>query len=284
MLDLNQVRAFVAIVEHGGFARAAETIGTTQPVVSQQLKRLESVLATRLITRSKAKSTATKAGLQFLPHARALLRAEANARNAIEGNGLTIAASSNIGTYFLPAILARQNRRVLREINTLIGTNLEVADNVVSGAADVALMEWWDERSGFDAQVWHREPMVVIVGPNHKWARRRTIRREDLLSEHMIGGEPGTGTGRLLESLFGASHTSLSVGLTVGSTAAVKEAVKAGLGVSVVLERSIHEEVQLGSLTALRLTGRKLAKSFYAITMSDLPPTAIASVFTSQLD
>ena len=80
VLDLTQVRAFLAVVEHGGFSRAAAALETTQPVVSQQVRKLETAVGARLLARSHARTVPTGDGHRFLPHARALLRAVERAR------------------------------------------------------------------------------------------------------------------------------------------------------------------------------------------------------------
>jgi DNA-binding transcriptional LysR family regulator len=83
--------------------------------------------------------------------------------------------------------------------------------------------------------------------------------------ESMLGGEPGTGTGRLLESYFGNTGRSPRLSMQLGSTEAVKEAVKAGLGVSLVLQSAVTEEVRNGSLCAIPLQRPKLEKDLFVI-------------------
>lgn len=284
MLDLNQVRAFLAVVDTAGFSRAAEALGTTQPVVSQQIRRLETELGVRLLVRGHAKTVPTGEGWRLLPYARALVRTEARARDSVSQESLVIAASSNIGTYVLPGILSAYRRdEPTGEVELLIGTNADAAGHIESGAADVALMEWWDDRSGFDARVWHREELVVIVGKGHRWAGRRTVPKDALFGETLIGGEAGTGTGQALRQVFGRSATRLEIGLTVGSTAAVKEAVKAGLGISIVMASSVREETANGSLSRLSIAGTTLAKDLYAIVASDQPATSPPSRFNRYL-
>lgn len=274
MLDPAQVQAFVAIVDKGGFARAAEALETTQPVISQQLKRLEQQVATRLIVRNRTRSHPTADGLRFLPHARGLLRAEARARAVLSDMTLGVAACSNIGAYHLPGILRELRERAQVDVEVKIGTNMQAAEDLVAGAADVAFMEWWSDRPGFEALVWRREPLVVIVAPDHRLAGRRSISKADALSEPMIGGEPGTGTASLLREAFAADVDDMKVSLRLGSTAAVKEAVKAGLGISIVMAGAIREEMATGSLVALAFDDAALAKPLYLAWPKATPQTA----------
>lgn len=280
MLDLTQVRAFLAVVENGGFSRAAAALETTQPVVSQQVRKLETAVGARLLARSHARTVPTEDGQRFLPHARALLRAEQRARDSLAGAALTVAAATNIGAYLLPPLVEAYARQTAGPPpDLLLGTNPETVDRLESGAADLALMEWWDDRPGFAARRWRTEPLVVIVDPAHRWAAREEVAKAELFDAPLIGGEPGTGTGQRLRQVFGPSVSRLRTVLTVGSTAAVKEAVKAGLGISIVLAASAAEELRHGTLHGLRIADAALAKDLYAIMPTDLPETAPAVMF-----
>jgi DNA-binding transcriptional LysR family regulator len=280
MLDLGQVQSFLAVVDHTSFSRAAEALGTSQPVVSQQVKKLETALGQALLVRSHARTLPSEEGRRFLPYARALVRTEARARQSLSQHQLVIAASSNIGTYLLPAVLKSYGSLSSRGIELLVGTNLQTVDALESGTADVALMEWWDKRPGFLATVWRREPLVVITPASHAWARRKAIAKSELFEEVLIGGEPGTGTGTLLQEVFGRSAKRLKVGYQVGSTAAVKEAVKAGLGISIVMASSLRDEVKAGSLPALSVSDGALTKDLYVVTADDQPATSAAVDFS----
>lgn len=280
MLDLTHVRAFLAVVEHGGFSRAAAALETTQPVVSQQVRKLETAVGARLLARSRARTVPTEDGERFLPHARALLRAEQRARDSIDGAALTVAASTNIGAYLLPPLIEAYARRTAGPPpEMLLGTNPETVDRLESGTADLALMEWWDDRPGFAARHWRTEPLIVIVNPAHRWALRKQVEKAELFDAPLIGGEPGTGTGQRLRQVFGPAVSRLRTTLTVGSTAAVKEAVKAGLGISIVMAASAAEELRHGSLHGLRISDAAITKDLYAILPVDLPETAPAVRF-----
>jgi DNA-binding transcriptional LysR family regulator len=140
-------------------------------------------------------------------------------------------------------------------------------------------MEWWDDRPGFEAAVWRRERLVVIVSPEHPWARRKSVEKAMLLREPMIGGEPGTGTARLLQQTFGVDASSLKIGLELGSTEAVKQAVRAGLGISIILESAVRDEVRSGTLRALHVEDTPLAKPLFSIFPGGLSTSSPAAQF-----
>ena len=281
MIDLDQVRTFVAVIETGSFRDAALRLGIAQPTTSQHIKKLEAALGHALIERTRAQAETTPRGDRFLPFARALLRLAERARAAMDGGGLVIGASSNIGVYLLqPLVRAFQSAEpAIGPLDIRIGTNLDTARRLQDADVDIGLMEWWDDQPGFDASVWHHAELVVIVAPDHRWAQRKSIDKATLLQEAMIGGEPGTGTARLLQRAFGVDAQSLKVGLQLGSTEAVKRAVRAGLGVSITLRSAVRDEVDAGRLHALRVRETTLSKPLFAVLAGSLPADSPARRF-----
>lgn len=285
MLNLMHVRTFVTVVEQGGFHEAARHLGVSQPTVTQHIKKLETDLARPLIVRAHGHARTTIHGAQFLPFARTLLRVAARARTALDAGGFVIGASSNIGVYLLQPLVKAfaAAHPAIGPIDIRIGSNPDTAKRLEDSEIDVGLMEWWDDRAGFEARIWRNEPVVVIVPPDHPWARRKSVEKATLLQEPLIGGEPGTGTARLLQQEFGIEPQSLKVGLQLGSTEAVKQAVRAGLGISLTLESAVRDEVSAGALHALRIRDAPLSKPLYAILADSLPPASLARDFEAFL-
>lgn len=290
MIDLEQVRTYVAIVEAGSFQGAATRLGIAQPTASQHMRKLEETLGHRLIERTRAQAVPTAEGARFLPYARTLLRVADRAEASLTDGGLTdgglaIGASSNIGVYLLQPLVSafRSGASGLGPIDIRIGSNLETVRRLEEAEIDIALMEWWDDRPGFDAAVWRDEPLVVIVPPGHRWAGRKWIDKTTLLEEPLIGGEPGTGTARLLQERLGIDPNRLKAGLQLGSTEAVKQAVRAGLGVSVTLMSAVREEIAAGHLVAPRLRNGRLSKPLYSIVPDHAPHKSPARTFDAFL-
>jgi len=281
MLNLNQVRAFVEVIDSGGFAEAARRLDCAQPTVTQLVQKLETALGAQLIIRGRIRCIPSPDGKTFLPHARGLIRAERQAAESVTARSLRIGASGNIGTYLLPRYLKGFGESEVTNLDLVIGTNPEVAEKIKRGEIDLAVMEWWNDSPGFAARPWRREQLVIIVPPNHAWARQKRIPKKWLLEVAMIGGESDTGTGRLLQGILGADAR---VSMQLGSTAAVKEAVKAGLGISLVFLSSVADELRAGSLCALDLEGKPVEKELVIVAPEGLPPTAASSRFIDFLE
>ena len=119
--------------------------------------------------------------------------------------------------------------------------------------------------------------------PDHPWARREQIYLEDLAAETVLGGEPGSGTGRILRAGLGEIAERLSLRTGFNSTEAVKEGVRAGLGVSLVLASAVREEIAAGVLAAPRLEDVSLSKTLWIVMLADTPAEAPAALLADHL-
>ena len=271
MLNLVWLKSFVAVVDQRGFQAAANQLGIAQPTLSQHLQKLEEQLGVLLIHRGRSRCEPTRAALTLLPFARSLLRLEERARSSVMESRLRVGASSNIGIYMLQPHIRRYKDLALGpEVELVIDSNPAIARQLSDGELDVAVMEWWHNTPGFHARPWRREPVVVIVPPEHPLAALDEIDRDTLSGMTLIGGEPGTGTGRLMASFFGDEGPFPGVSMQLGSTEAVKQAVKAGLGTSLVLESCVRGETQNGSLIAIPVREPGLSKELMVIHPTDL--------------
>lgn len=282
-MNLTSVAAYLAVIDTGGFRAAAQRLGVTQGAVSQQVRRLETEVGASLIRRDPAGCRPAPGSEAFARYARTLADVADRAARLFHDPELVVGAASNIGIYLLqPLVKTIGDQHVGQyRIRQYLGTNRDVLDRLVLGELDVAITEWWDQRPGFDATIWRHEDLVVIVGPAHSWSRRRSVAIGELVGQTILGGEPASGTGTLLEKIRGGAQLPAPVNL--GSTAAVKEAVHAGLGVSLVLAGAAETEIRAGRLHALTVDGPGLRKALWIAHRQALVPNDPAALFTHAL-
>jgi LysR family transcriptional regulator, low CO2-responsive transcriptional regulator len=273
MFDLRQIETFLQVIATGSFHAAGRKLGLAQPTVSQHIRKLEEYMRVTLVARSSVGCRPTDAARIFLPYAESLMQLNCRALNAVTRTRIVVGASGNIGTYILPDIIRRfEASRSGVPIDLVIAPNPVIAAQLEHAEIDVALLEWWDARAGFEAKVWREEPLVAIVARDHAWAGRSAISTDELRDAPILGGEPGSGTGRLLRERLNATAPAVR---QLASTEAVKRAVRAGLGLSIVLKASVADEVTAGHLVALDITAQQpLTKSFWAAHRLHLPATA----------
>jgi DNA-binding transcriptional LysR family regulator len=283
MLNLLHAKTFLAVLGERGFRAAARQLELSPSTVLEHIRQLEEDLAAPLIVRRRGIVEPTFQGAVFAPLARSMLDTAERSRTAVSRTPLRVAASSNVGTYLLQSMLASFQATDPCSVDLWIGPNPVVAERLANGTADVALMEWWNERPGFCGHTWRNELLVIIVAPDHPWAERSAIEASELASQTLLGGEAGTGTITLLRKRLG--H--LSEGLTAiggfGSTEAVKRAVRAGRGVSLVIAAAVADEVKAGQLIALRLKDTELVKELKIILPIGVPDAAPAARFVAHI-
>ncbi|ANW04544.1 LysR family transcriptional regulator [Bradyrhizobium icense] len=276
MLNLTHARSFVTVIAARGVRAAARQLDLAPSTIVDHIRQLEAVLAAPLVVRQRGGAMPTDQGARFLPLARSLVETATRVRSLIHLPALRLAASSNVGTYLLQPHIAAFRQSAGIPVEQWIGSNSDVVARLERGEADLAAMEWWDGRPGFTARTWRREPLVIIVGPDHRWAGLGAVSVAEMQGEPLLGGESGTGTGYLLRRQLGSLAKSLNIIDGFGNTEAVKRAVRAGYGASIVMEASVADEVVTEQLVALRIEGVELEKEIKLIVPEALPPTAPA--------
>ena len=283
MINLERVATFLAVARQGSFREAARHTGLSQPSVTQHVKRLEQSLNVTLIERNNSGSKLTPHGQTFLPYAETLMRSCERIKALFDKTSVAIGASSNAGIYLMQPHLKTFKDLSSCDLNVVIGTNASVADKLQNGEIDVAIMEWWDGRPGFSATPWRREDLVLIVSPQHPWAGKTSIPKDWLTGLDLLGGETGTGTMRLLEQYLGKEAKTIGVSMQLGSTEAVKHAVQAGLGISLVLASTVKQECLGGLLCSIPIEGKPPQKTIFIIERQRGPLVTPASLFVDHL-
>lgn len=207
------------------------------------------------------------------------------ARLSLQRPSLTIGSASNLGIYLLQPHFRSffDLRGNDARLEMIIDRNDCIIEKLEHSEVDVATLEWWDHREGYLAHVWRDEAVVVIAPPGHPLTRRKSVEPADLVRHPIIGGEAHTGTGRILRRHLGALADQLSIRFNLGSTEAVKSAVRAGLGISMVLASSVEDEIAAGCLESIQLKGVKMTKQLYVVHPSGLPQGHLAVQFASSL-
>ena len=171
MLDTDQLRSFLAIVDEGSFTRAAERVHKTQSAVSMHVRRLEEQLGCALFVKHGRGAKLTAEGEQLVEYARRILREEAGAIAALSRKGLRgsvhFGVPDDYAEAFLSEILLRFNHRhPLVQIGVACENSIELAAMARAGAVDVALVTEFPGLDGFE--LIREEPLVWVVSTKFK--------------------------------------------------------------------------------------------------------------------
>jgi DNA-binding transcriptional LysR family regulator len=290
-MNLNQLKVFCEVVERNGFTRAAEALYLTQPAVSRQVRELEQHYGVELFEQIGKRIYPTEAGNTLYNYAKQIfhtlddLDVDLNQLKGLKAGHLRIAASATAGTYLLPPLLGRFKRKYPGiEVTLEILNSQQVEQRLLEyQQLDLGVMEQPVVEESLYSETFGEEELVVIVPPEHPLAERDVLLAADLRGERFIQREPGSGTRTLLDEEFVRLNVKVKPVMELGSTAAVKEAVAAGLGISVVAGRAIRLEISAGLLKALPCPDLRLTRGIRYVYHKDRRLSRAASAFLQML-
>jgi len=275
-LDLRKLEIFYWVAELRSFSLAADHLSLTQPTVSAHIRELEETLGAKLLNRTGREVSPTALGQVLLDRAKALLVFKRETLAAIGQFGgkvkgeLLVGGSNMPGEYILPHKLGAFVRKY-PEVRPIlrIGDSAGIVELVLEGKVELGFVGFKGEDSRLSFQRLWKDEMVLAVPRDHPWGRLHAIDLTDLRSARFISREGGSGTHRSFRELLIRKGQDperlLNVIMELGSTAAIKEAIIAGLGVSILSNVSIRREVEDGLLKMVRIRGLKLERDFYQV-------------------
>ncbi|GAC1437672.1 MAG: LysR family transcriptional regulator [Chloroflexota bacterium] len=272
---LAHLRAFCAVVEHGGFAAAAEVLDTSQPAISLHVRALERHYRLTLLRRLPRGVRMTEAGEAVYRQATTMLRAlaamdeEMAALHGLDHGHLAIGGSTTVANYVLPALLGAFKEAYPAVAVALVVENTEVIAGRVAGhTLALAFIEGpvpVAYAPALQVAPLRDDDLVLVTPARGPLARRAPVPLADLATLPFLMREPGSGTRQVLEQALGEAGACVRVHLELGHTEAIKTAVGLGLGVSILSRQAVAHECRTGELRAVQVDGLRLRRAYTAI-------------------
>jgi DNA-binding transcriptional LysR family regulator len=288
-MDLRQLEVFARVVDTRSFSRAAEALRLTQSTISEHVRLLEEEVGARLFDRLGRETVPTRAGELLYGYAQRLLALRAEAQQALQqflgqiSGGLTVGASTIPGEYVLPPLIGAFREKFPQvSIALHIGDSREIADAVVEGRVELGVIGARPEQRTLQAVELLPDELVVVVPPGHAWFGRKLVTLDELKPEPLIVREPGSGSRQALETALdeaGPGLGGLRVIAEMGSTSAIKQAVKAGVGLSIMSKRAVEEECRHGLLWCLTIKDLRFTRHFYVVTHTGRSRSPLCQAF-----
>ncbi len=258
-----RLQVFHAVARLLSFTKAAEVLHMTQPAVTFQIRQLEDQFDTRLFDRTHNRVSLTEAGRIVFEYAEKIFEQYSEMENAIRemtddiSGSLTIGASTTISEFMLPSLLGEFNAknpdvRLRLRVSNTEGIVSMVENNVI----DLGVVEGLVNNKNLLVEVCRQDDLVLIVPPNHALAGKDSVTLKEIMEFPFICREEGSGTREvILDYMYGQGMDKhgMNTCLELGSPEAVKGAVEAGMGVSIVSSASISKELKLGTLVSVPL-------------------------------
>ncbi|GGT85079.1 LysR family transcriptional regulator [Actinomadura citrea] len=271
--DLGALELLLAVVRLGSVGRAAAELGVTQPAASARIRSMERQIGVALLERSPRGSRPTEEGALVAEWARQVvaaaeaLDAGLDALRERRDGRLRVVASLTVAEYLMPGWLV-----TLRTVRPGVAVTLRtanstlVAEQVRRGGADLGFVEGARTPSGLHGTVVATDRLVVVVGPRHPWARRRSgVPAAELARTPLVLREEGSGTREVLDRALAAHGGTAPPMLQLASTTALKAAAVSGAGPVVVSDLAVADEVAAGRLVCVPVPELDLSRPLRAV-------------------
>ena len=262
MID-RRLQVFHAVAELKSFTRAGRRLHMTQPAVTSQIRQIEEHFNTRLFDREHTRIELTAAGRQVEKYAKRILALYSEMNGSLReltddmAGTLLLGASMTIAEYDLPRLLVRFKQR-FPEVNVhLLMSNTDgIVQMVVENRIDLGLVEGPVHNRSLAVRRYDIDRLVVALPPEHPFAGEPRIPFEALRGVPLILREEGSGTREVLldhARTAGFALDDFEVVMELGSPEAIKGAVEAGLGITIISIATLRKEIALGTLRAVDL-------------------------------
>lgn len=280
MTTLSQLRTFCTVARLNSFSRAAEKLHLTQPAVSAQVVALEDFLEVKLFDRIGKKISLSEPGRVVLQAAEevldrlARLDQELSDLVQLKAGRVAIGASQVVGVYLLPELLARFRGEfpgIAPDVR--VESARRIIDMLLEGEIDVGLVGEGapvsDERIAMKPVL--RDELVLIVPANHVFAEMTSVPPENLVQMSFVLPRRDSASAESLLEQLAAEGIRPDTVMELGNIGAVKRAVEAGLGISIVSRIAVAHELEAGRLRTVRLKGMRLERQISLCWYQDRP-------------
>ncbi|OGP53988.1 MAG: hypothetical protein A2Y65_01990 [Deltaproteobacteria bacterium RBG_13_52_11] len=275
-MDMKHLETFCKVAELGSFSRAGEAVYLTQPTVSGHIASLEQTVGLKLFDRLGRRVALTNGGQVFYRYAKEILKLRDEALNAIyefshliKGR-ITIGGSTIPGEYFLPKVMGGfQGEAPGISISLVIADSQKIIDMLLAGEIEVGVVGMRFDGERVDVYPLFHDRVIVIASSEHPLASKGEVSWEELRAAPLLIRERGSGTRKAFEGYMTAAGLRVddfSIIGEVGSSTAVKEGVKGGIGLGIISDLAVQEEIEGGRVKEVKIRGQGAPeRDFFAV-------------------
>ena len=289
-LTVHHLRVFLAVAHHRSFTRAADELGLTQSAVSSQIRDMARILGAPLFDVLGRKVALTHAGEDLEPRAAAVAKLFAEIGEhftSLRGAGagrIRLGASSSVGTYVIPDLLATFERIYPGvEVTLEILNSALIEDRVVANDFDLGFVGHPPASEDLEGEQFLEDEIFFAVAPDHPLAHRAKVHPAQIVGERLILREPGSGTRRTMEEHLERLGLAFPRVFQLGAVEAVKQAVMSGLGISYFSALTVRRELKEKRLVRLPVRSLMLPRCFLFIHRRDKRLTPALGAFLEYL-
>ena len=259
-----RLKVFHTVARLLSFTKAAEELHMTQPAVTFQVRQLEEYFNTRLFDRTHNKVSLTPAGERVAEFAERIFDLYAEMESGVRdltgeiSGALTIGASTTIAEYMLPALLGEfKNQYPDINLRLKVSNSEGIVSMVEHNVIDLGVVESAVNNKNLIVEVCHEDQLVLVAAPDHELVKRGgKVNASDIVRYPFVSREEGSGTRDVVMQYLMEHNVSpgdMTFSLELGSPEAIKGAVEAGMGITILSRSIIGKELKLNMLVELPL-------------------------------
>ncbi len=269
-MTLRHLRIFIQVVKSGSVTAAAKALYLAQPAVSQAIRELEDLLGVRLFDRMSKKLYITESGKKLYAYAVSVMDLLEEMQHTVtdtqNAGVLRVGASITIGTHYMPTLVKQfAAAHPNADVRVLVSSSETIENKVLDNELDFALIEGIAHAPQLEKWEWMQDKLVAVCCPSHPLLLQQPVSLEQLASAPLLLREKGSGTRELFDALLRTHNCKVTPKWESTSTHALINAVREGLGVSVLPYRLIEHELQSGQISCLTTNGFSLKRSYVLI-------------------
>jgi len=288
-VNFTQLKAFQAVANNGSITKAAQLLHVSQPLVSKHLKNLEKDFGVKLFERNRGAAELTDAGSSLLRHANAILvhldeaRKELRAsKTSNKSDPLKIAGSYAASALLLPSLLVNfKNKHRDTSIILRTGTTREVKSMLLNSTVELALLNELPVNPEFVSEPFRKEKLVVFAAPNHPLAKKKKLTISDLRQAALVTTGMASAVDKMLNHLV--QGLGAKIAIQCGSPASVKIVVKNKIGLGILFQDMLIQEIRNKLFKVLEIPGLALTVQSYIVYYKDRPLSTSAKDFLALL-
>ncbi len=291
MINLNQLRAFYQAAKCQNVSVAAQQLFVSQPAVTAQIKLFEDSCGLRLFKKKGRHLYLTDEGKTLFNYARKIFEYERKIEDAVgqmkelKKGRLRLGSARTYARYFMPFLLTGfRDAYPHIKIHFDEGSSLEMIHSLIDLKNEVVIIAKADDHPNIAFIPFSREELVLILPPNHHLADKDSIRLEQIAAEPIIMKDPGSGTRKLVDELFGKNNCTPNILMETGDAEIIKLLVQHGEGVSFLVKEAVAVELQEKKLVTVPLQKDPILLDVSIAYLKKQPLSAPAQAFLTSLE
>lgn len=274
-MTLRDIEIFVTVCELKSMSAAAKKLYMSQPAISQAISQMEGDLQVRLFDRIGRKLSLTYAGEILYSYGKRILNLVKEAESTLDDvrnmrmGRLRVGTSTTVGIHLLPEIIGEFRKKFSIDVYFTIGNTAGIEKLIFDNSIDLGIVEGPVHSRDIVVTPYIDDELYLVCSKSHRWAEKKSISPAEIENEDIIMREKGSGTREVFEETMARNNVRYRIKYVLNNTEAIKKAVEANIGVSVISRLAVKKEIRGGRLVKVDIENIRFERKFSIIYHKD---------------